>query len=64
VLKVQRLVETQLRLVDTQLKGTQDKKTKTKAVLLVGGFGESVYLFEQLEAKLKKGVKLLRGDGA
>jgi hypothetical protein len=55
-LKIQRLVENQL----NQLSAISDR-TKCKAVLLAGGFGESVYLFEFLEAKLK-GVKLLRVD--
>jgi hypothetical protein len=59
--KVQRIIETQLRLVDTQLKSDTPGRKKTSAVLLTGEFGESVYLFEFLEAKLK-GVKLLRVD--
>jgi MOSC domain-containing protein YiiM len=51
-------VENQL----NQLSAISDR-TKFKAVLLTGEFGENLYLFELLEAKLKKGVKLMRGDG-
>ncbi|KAF8253057.1 hypothetical protein K440DRAFT_274852 [Wilcoxina mikolae CBS 423.85] len=51
-------------LVERQLRGTPEKKTK--AVLLVGGFGESVYLFEQLQAKFArtKTTKILKSERA
>lgn len=52
--KVQRLVERQLAMF------TDSKRTQ--AVLLVGGFGESNYLYEKLVARFGKMV--LKGDNA
>jgi len=53
-LKVQKLVEKQIQQAIRQ--------NKTTVVLLVGGFGESSYLFDLLSSGLSKTkVKLLQG---
>jgi len=49
------------RLVEHQLSGFIDD-TRTKALLLVGGFGESNYLYEKLVARF--GRMVLKGDKA
>jgi hypothetical protein len=50
-----------VKLVKDQIRATEEVQKTVKAILLVGGFGENIYLHNRLRAEVGRDIKVMGG---